>query len=145
SRAVGMFFSPISRDERRAMVLAVCIVLFFTAGMPLFGALICQSARSWEYYKDFLIFSPGFACYAAFEQIRTFTPVATRWTVSMILIHGMSWLLLILACLIVPRTWQDKAASPAAMRRREKLQRLEHGSSEVRRASRRRLLEINPF
>ncbi len=145
SLAIGMFCSSISRDERRAMVLAFLIVLFFAAGLPLFGAMICQGARAWAAYPAFLVFSPGYSCYGAFEEIRRFGSPFGHWLLSMILIHGMSWLLLVLACFIVPRTWQDKVATPAALRRREKINRLEHGSSAVRRASRRRLLEINPL
>ena len=40
SLAVGMFCSAISRDERRAMVAAFLILLFFTACFPLLATLL---------------------------------------------------------------------------------------------------------
>ena len=145
SLAVGMFCSSISRDERRAMVLAFVMILFFTAGLPLIGALLCEAAHDWSTYPAFLVFSPGFDCFGAFEAARRATGPFNWFTTSVILIHGMSWLFLIIACVVVPRTWQDTAATPAAVRRREKWHRLGHGSSERRQVFRRKLLAINPF
>src|SRR6266404_3131357 len=40
SLAVGMFCSAISKDGRRAILLAFLIVLFFTLGLPLLGAIM---------------------------------------------------------------------------------------------------------
>ncbi len=145
SLAVGMFCSAISRDERRAMVLAFLIIIFFAGGMPGFGALICEWLHLWEYYPAFLIPSPGFDCVGAFEEIRKSDKVFQLFETSVIFVHAMSWCLLAASCLIVPRTWQDKAATPAALRRRVFWHRLGHGSAEWRAAARRRLLAINPF
>ena len=145
SLAVGMFCSSISRDERRATVLAFLMVLFFAGGLPLLGAMICGGADNWKYYPAFLVLSPGFDCFGAFEQVRGWHRAFQYWQLSVILVQGMSWLLLALACVIVPRTWQDQAMSAAALRRREKLHRIEHGASGTRRAFRERLLDINPF
>lgn len=145
SLAVGMFCSAISRDERRAMVLAFLIVLFFAGGLPLFGALLCEWLHAWEYYPAFLIPSPGFDCFGAFEELRKQDKAFKLFETSVIFVHAMSWCLLAASCLIVPRTWQDKAATPGALRRRMFWHRLGHGSSEWRAAVRRRLLAINPF
>jgi len=146
SLAVGMFCSSISRDERRAMALAFLMILFFTAGLPLLGAILCNAWRDWGPYPAFLIPSPGFDCFGAFEELRRAAGGPFKWFPhSVVFVHAMSWLFLIVACVVVPRTWQDKAATPAVMRRREKWRRLGHGSSERRRALRQRLLAINPF
>jgi ABC-type transport system involved in multi-copper enzyme maturation permease subunit len=145
SLAVGMFCSAISRDERRAMVLAFIIILFFAGGLPLFGAMLCEWLHAWEYYLVFLIPSPGFDCVAAFEELRKQDKVFQYFVTSVIFVHAMSWCLLVSSCLIVPRTWQDKAATPRALRRRMFWHRLGHGSSEWRATVRRRLLAINPF
>jgi len=145
SLAVGMFCSSISRDERRATVLAFLMVLFFAGGLPLAGAMLCGGADDWTYFPAFLILSPGFDCFGAFEDFRKSIPTFNYWELSVSLVHGLAWLMLVLACFIVPRTWQDKALSAAAMRRREKLGMIEHGSAGTRRAFRQRLLEVNPF
>jgi hypothetical protein len=57
----------------------------------------------------------------------------------------LSWLLLLAASFIVPRTWQDKALTAEEVRRRERVNRIRLGSSEARRGFRRSLLEVNPF
>ena len=145
SLGVGMFCSAISRDERRAMVLAFLIILFFAGGLPLFGAILCNWLDAWEHYWVFLIASPGFDCVGAFEELRKQTKAFQLFETSVIFVHAMSWCLLGASCLIVPRTWQDKAATPTALRRRMFWHRLGHGSSEWRAAVRRRLLAINPF
>ena len=145
SLAVGMFCSAISRDERRAMVLAFLIIFFFAGGLPLFGAILCNWLDAWEHYWVFLIASPGFDCVGAFEDLRKQTKAFQLFETSVIFVHAMSWCLLGASCLIVPRTWQDKGTTPAALRRRMFWHRLGHGSSEWRAALRRRLLAINPF
>ena len=145
SLAVGMFCSAISRDERRAMVLAFLIILFFAGGLPLFGAILCEWLDAWGYYSIFLIPSPGFDCFGAFEHFRLKDKAFQNFETSVILIHALSWCLLAASCVIVPRTWQDKAATPGALRRRMFWHRLGHGSSTWRAAVRQRLLAINPF
>ena len=145
SLAVGMFCSAISRDERKAMVLAFLILLLLTAGLPLAGALISDAMRDWSGYWAWLIFSPGFDCFGAFEELRKSHSHFKFFELSVALIHGLGWLALVLSCIIVPRTWQDKAASVAAVRRRATWHRLAHGAADWRRNARRRLLEINPF
>lgn len=145
SLAVGMFCSAISRDERKAMALAFLIIILFTAGMPVGGAILCNAARDWSPYWFFLIFSPGFNCLAAFEEVRRSHTHFQWFEVSVGLIHAMGWIALVASCLIVPRTWQDKAASAAAARRQQTRHRWAHGGGEWRRAVRQRLLEINPF
>jgi ABC-type transport system involved in cytochrome c biogenesis permease component len=57
----------------------------------------------------------------------------------------LSWLLLSVASLIVPRTWQDKALGAAATRRHERMHELRMGSRERRADVRRRWLDLNPI
>ncbi|MEY2409613.1 MAG: hypothetical protein QOF48_2283 [Verrucomicrobiota bacterium] len=145
SLAIGMFCSSISRDERRAMVLAFVMLFVFTAGFPILGALMCQSAQNWTFFPAFLVLSPGYDGFGAFEGIRKVGSPFTYWKLSVILIHALSWMFLALACFIVPRTWQDKARSAAAQKRFDKMNRIEQGSPGAQRIRRRRLLDLNPF
>lgn len=144
SLAVGMFCSAISRDERRAMAVAVFIVLFFAVGLPLLYAAGYQYLSTRELSKFLLIPSPGYAAFMAFETPFTKAPY-NYFYLSMSVIHGLSWALLIASSLIVPRTWQDRALSVEAVRRRERFNRLQLGSPGGRRSFRARLLQINPF
>jgi hypothetical protein len=144
SLAVGMFCSSISRDERRAMVVALLLVLFFAGGFPLLS-LACHEWRpAWPLYKYLLVPSPGYAAVMAFDEpIRA--SVFNYFYYSVAFTHVLGWALLIAASLIVPRTWQDKALTAGEVRRREWLNRLKLGASDKRRAFRRRLLDLNPF
>lgn len=147
SLAVGMFCSAISRDERRSMVAAFAIVMVIAGGFPFLG-LLChewQAIRALRPLAEpLLVPSPGYAAVMAFEI--PFTKSAFNYFYpSVIFTHALSWGLLLASSLIVPRTWQDRALSPAQLRRREKLEQLRLGTAEKRRAIRQRLLDINPL
>jgi hypothetical protein len=144
SMAVGMFCSSISRDERRAMVAAFLIVLFFAGGIPLLAAICHQWGPTRPLAECLLIPSPGYAAVLAFESPFTKSPFNYFYT-SISFTHSLSWILLGAASLIVPRTWQDKGLTAEETRRQERLNRLKLGSSQQRLGFRRRLLEINPF
>lgn len=144
SMAVGMFCSAISRDERRAMILAFIVVLFFAVGFLLLAWACHEWHRTRSVSEYLLIPSPGYAAWMSFEK--PFTKSSFNYFYpSVIFTQVLSWVLLASASLIVPRTWQDKALTAEATRRRERLNRLKLGSTEQRRSFRRRLLEINPF
>lgn len=146
SLAVGLFCSAISRDERRSMAVAMIIVLVFAAGFPL-ASLICHEWRAVQILKpiseELLIPSPGYAAVMAFEIPFTGSKF-NYFHASVIFTHALSWVLLIAASFIVPRTWQDRALTTAQLRRREKIEQLRLGNAEKRRSIRRRLLAINP-
>ena len=153
SLAVGMFCSAISRDERKALVLAVLIIVLLTVVVPLIYLLILEIYRAkgvrtlWEARKLMLIPSPGFACFFAFDG--TFSNSIFKgynfFYESVACIHSLGWALLVATCFIVPRTWQDKAGSPAASSRQERWRRWAYGAPPGRQTRRTRMLETNPF
>ena len=145
SLAVGMFCSAISKDERKAVVLAVLILLFFTGLLPLAGAF--QKHWSAPLAPFFFIPCPGFACVAAFDDAYRAmkTSQFNYFYQSILCVDGMAWAFLVAAAIIVPRTWQDRAESAGRMRLRERWLRWAHGSANTRQALRRRLLDLNPF
>jgi hypothetical protein len=142
SLAVGMFASSVSRDERRAMVLAFLVLLFFAGGLPFLAALLHDDARACS--EIVLIPSPAYAAFMAFDETYNGKMPFNHYELSVGITHGLSWLFLVLASGIVPRTWQDKALSPAATRRHERLHALKMGSREHRTSVRRRWLSLNP-
>jgi hypothetical protein len=126
------------------MVAAFLIVVLFAGGFP-FLAVVCHEwrpARPWFEYV--LIPSPGYAAVMAFDAPARTSPF-NHFYPSVIFTHVLSWLLLLAASFIVPRTWQDKALTAEEVRRRERVNRIRLGSSEARRGFRRSLLEVNPF
>jgi hypothetical protein len=64
---------------------------------------------------------------------------------SLLCIHLLSWTFLVLACLIVPRTWQEKARSVQGEKRQSFWRSLVHGPALTRLSLRQRMLSINPF
>src|SRR5207237_1411084 len=141
SLAVGMFCSAISKDERKALVLAFVIVLFFTAILPLLGAI----QASWRHALPapfFFIPSPGFSSYAAFDATYRLVQAAKFgfFYHSVSCVQAMTWALLLATATIVPRSWQDRAESARRMRFRQWWRGWAHGSAATRLAVRRRLL-----
>jgi ABC-type transport system involved in multi-copper enzyme maturation permease subunit len=65
SLAVGMFCSAISKDERKAVLLAFLMMLFFTAAVPLLATILEIHGRR---EVGLYIFSPGTTCVAAFDD-----------------------------------------------------------------------------
>ncbi len=144
SLAVGMFCSAISRDERKAMALTFLVIAVFTAGLPFVGALVAERNRVMP-HPIFFIPSPGYSAFMAFDEAQRSLRQFNFYYPSVLCVHGLSWALLALACYIVPRTWQDKAENPAAVRRRELWRRWAYGAPGVRARVRTRMLDINPF
>src|SRR5438128_640880 len=66
SLAVGIFCSAISKDERKALVSAFLIVLFFTGVLPFIDLL---RHELWQRPSAAILFipSPGYPCVAAFD------------------------------------------------------------------------------
>jgi len=145
SLAVGMFSSAISKDERKAVVLAFLILAFFTVLIPLAGAF--QARGTAQPHPIFFVPCPGFGCVTAFDDPYRALKASKfdYFYQSILCVHGMAWAFLLAAGLIVPRTWQDRAESAGQIRFRERWGRWAHGSAATRLAVRRRLLDLNPF
>lgn len=156
SLTLGMFCSAICNDERKSMGLTLLIIGLLTGGIPALVAWIASEIpRGNPLHSLFnqhgyvlLAPSPGFASFTAFDA--TFKKMLGtghgHWFyISLGVTHAMGWGALLLTMAILPRVWQDKAATPQTIRRREQWRTLTGGPAEVRHAFRRRLLEINPF
>ncbi len=144
SLSLGMLTSALCRDERKSMTLACLIMLLLTAGLPALGG--------WMMFKLSLnspplaIFgpSPGYACFMAFDS--PFKSMGNHVFYQSILIqHLMAWGALLTACVLVPRSWQDKALSVRAEGRRATWRQWTFGSPEMRLTFRRGLLAVNPY
>ncbi len=93
------------------------------------------------YRLEVLIPSPGFAFGQAFDVFHKANP-SLYWT-SLALVHGIAWFCLIAACVIAPRSWQDRPAGATRVRWRERWRLWGLGNSAERVAYRRRLLDQN--
>jgi ABC-type transport system involved in multi-copper enzyme maturation permease subunit len=156
SLTIGLLCSALCKDERKSIGLTLLVVILLTGGWPGLVALLVYAFDSSNPLRDFLrehpfaLFSPSpaFACVCAFDE--PYKDMLKRsqfnwFYVSLAFTNLVGWGALALTTIVLPRVWQDKAASRQALRRRERWKLWTHGPSDVRAAFRRRLLSINPF
>ncbi|HXC98085.1 MAG TPA: hypothetical protein VN048_02005, partial [Verrucomicrobiae bacterium] len=89
------------------------------------------------------LFNPGYSMTLVDDL--NFKRDAESFWVSCGIIHVAAWLFLVLACGIVPRSWQDHPSGARGGRWREKWRRWNFGSDADRAVFRRRLLSVNAF
>jgi ABC-type transport system involved in cytochrome c biogenesis permease component len=142
SLAIGMFSSAICRDERRAIGLAILLAILIGGLFPTIGAILAAKSRS-DINEVFVLVSPVFSCVTAFDPM--YKRAGEEFWISTIITHFYGWLLLGLACAIVPRSWQDKSASAGREKINATITAITQGTGVERRNFRSRLLDINPF
>lgn len=143
--SVGMFSSSVCREDQRALALSIFLSLATLLAAPLL-------ASWWELKHPGVqlpdwcsgIPSPAFGCVTAFEANYRSEGAAAFWCNALVT-QLYSWIYLLLACWIVPRSWQETIASPKRGKWRDLWRAFSQGSAAARAAARRKLLEINPF
>ena len=100
SLAAGLFISAVSRDSQKALAGTFGMVLLLSAGGPLFDELLSSAKPGNQTFWS--VSSPAFALAAASEVGRT--PYWAGLAIS----NLIGWTLLVAACALVPRSWQDK-------------------------------------
>jgi ABC-type transport system involved in multi-copper enzyme maturation permease subunit len=105
SLSASLFISANSRNERRAWVGAVLLIAFLAVVPPLFRWMPFPSM------KLLGAVSPTPALYSLRDAFFTRQPQAF-WH-SVLGVHAMTWGFLIAACLVLPRSWQDKPVQRA--------------------------------
>jgi ABC-type transport system involved in multi-copper enzyme maturation permease subunit len=143
SLAAGMIASALTKSARASAGLCMLIVLGFTVILPMTGGIIA-SLDHWPNVPElFLIPSPGTAFTYAFAS--NFAGHGDAFLLSVAFTHGLSWMFLVAACIIVPRSWQDKSATVTQLRWRDRWLRWSLGDSTERARYRARLLDVNAF
>ena len=138
--SIGMFSSSVCRDERRAAVMSVLLIVFLTA-FPAIARWADAKINGTPESDFYFVFSPWMTCIYAFEL-----PMIQNWfSLSNLITASYSVVLLATACIIVPRSWQEKGRSGKPVGVRKRWFDLTQGTSDVRLAYRRRLLDINSF
>jgi len=125
SLTAGTFVSAISREERRAWSGTFALLGLFFVVIPMFSSVYGGRTVS--------VFSPSTAFFLYGED-RYVLANDSYWK-SLAVTHGLGWMWLILASILLPRVWQQSGA-----RRRRRAA----PESEQRRKSRDELLAINP-
>ncbi len=102
SLTAGLFVSSVSRHEQRA-ILGTFLVLVFAIGvLPLVDLLLNRAGGA---PGVLALFSPFTSCRLAFDQAYR-VDGAEFWR-SVLSVQLLCWLLLVLATLLLPRTWQE--------------------------------------
>ena len=89
------------------------------------------------------MFSAGRSYYLAWDV--AYVSGADEFWRSLLAIHGLGWILLVMAALIAPRSWQDRPAGAHRLRWRERWRLWSYGNLAERTAFRKRLLDANAF
>lgn len=143
SLATGMISSALTKSARGSAGLCMAIVLGISALLPLTGAIL-TGVNHWPQIPEwYLIPSPGAAFTFAFDI--QYAGHGDAFLLSLVITHGLSWIFLVAACLVVPRSWQDKAATVTQLRWRDRWLRWSLGDSAERAQYRARLLDVNAF
>ncbi|HXP62310.1 MAG TPA: ABC transporter permease [Dongiaceae bacterium] len=144
SLAAAILVSALSRSRRKARAGAFFLLLFFAAGFPAAAGIILAlipSHRS-ALAEHLFRLSPVYAMGQAFDWNYRAAKGSFWWSAGVI--HGLTWLFLWLAAMVVPRSWQDRPAEARGQRLREAWRNWVYGNAGQRRSFRARLLELNP-
>ncbi len=101
SLAVGMLVSAMSRDSQRALIATVVVMLLFIFGGPGLDGVIAE-AYGRSFGMTFSLSSPGFV----FLSVNKFG--ASIFWQGLMTTQIITWLFLVVACLLLPRAWQEK-------------------------------------
>ncbi len=147
SLALGITCSCLGRDANNVRGAALLWMVLLIAIGPLVGFInsylldFPSSHRTLGYWGPFLMVSPAMTFPASLDSLY-FRSSSTYWITNS-LTHAMGWFFLLFASWLVPRTWQEKAASKGEFRWREWWRRWVYGTSESMAVQRARLLDIN--
>lgn len=136
SLAAGLFVSAISRESLKAINATLLLMLLLLAGLPLLDLLLrqwpasapfarLQHANPWALMQS----AGGFSTRAFWPQLA--------------LQHALAWGFVALACVISPRSWQDRVIRATTEQRGIRGRWLAAGRTARKRADR-RLLDQDP-
>jgi ABC-type transport system involved in multi-copper enzyme maturation permease subunit len=150
SLATGLFVSALSRDERKAMFATVFVLFLVTVAPAVCGFVLAAFVGPFsgpeQWIMGLLAFSPVFGLGYLLTDFGPAmrVPMWPFW-MSVFWVHLLTWALLGLTCLILPRLWQVRAKKTRAERLQERLEQRLYGEGVQRRRFRHRLLDVNPF
>lgn len=146
SVSVGICASACFRASRHALAATLTILLLLTLGVPGLGMFLAWQGRAWgPSQMNFFLTSPIFSYVAPQEGLIVWRQNPLWFWQSIGLIHGVAWVCLGIACLVVPRAWQDKPAGVRRLKWRDRWKQWSYGDAAERKAYRARLLDDGAF
>jgi ABC-type transport system involved in multi-copper enzyme maturation permease subunit len=146
SLAIGIFVSVLSRQSRHAMSATFGIILLFTAVLPACAGAVLYFAPGYRTDVARLLLLPC-PVYALSQTLRLPSTggLAMDLFWSVLIAHGLCWLLLALASWRVAGSWQDKPAKGLWSWWRAWRHNRTFGNAVQRKRLRTRLLNVNTF
>jgi ABC-type transport system involved in multi-copper enzyme maturation permease subunit len=143
SLALGVFISVLSKNERRAMVASAVTLFLFSAGPFMLAAALSDFQKfparliaASPVYPILYVLAPPIPGWTGLQSNYAWTCVAAYF--------GLAWLLLICACVIVPKLVNDLPVRSFARLRRA-FHDYTYGSKQQRARRRGKLLDRNAF
>ncbi len=145
SLAIGIFASALSRDSREAYGTNLLLTLAIMALLPWLAAYLYARLNHLSLTPDLFAASPLFALFCAHDSLHVLAPAKFWWSIG--IAFTWSLLLIFIACLAVPRTWQDLPSSTTSRRRtwRDFWRLVNYGRAAKLIPYRKRLLDVNGF
>jgi len=143
SLAIGILGSALSRDLRRALAANFLLLLLLMAVPPSCMVALGYFLPSHRPIPQLLFSCPVFSFYLCDETQYQAARSYFWWSVAVI--HSLTWLLVLTAGWIVPRSWQDRPSRAEKSRPRELWHAWRHGPVAGKRAFRQRALDTNAF
>lgn len=143
SLAVGIFGSALSRDHSRTMAANFMLLLLLIVAGPACAGAVAYFTPNNQFVPELLYCSPVYSLYLAMDVV--YVGYGGHFWGSVSVVHGLTWVLLVLASWIAPHTWQEQPTGAGARRWGEFWRRFRYGQAAGQKAFRRRLLEVNAF
>ncbi len=101
SLAVGMFVSALSRDSQKALIATLFLLLLLALGGPIADTIIGAVKQS-GFAPHWSLCSPAYVLTAAGAWGRS------AYWVALAVTHLLGWVMLAVASMVVPHTWQER-------------------------------------
>jgi len=142
SLSLGICVSAASRSAQKAAAISSLLIVLLAAGLPALGEIVAITRKNRSVDLLFLAPSAGFSYYLAFDS--AYKASKSWFWGSVGLINGASWLCLIMASIIAPRSWQDRPPGLGSRPWLDRWRTWTYGDEPGRIAFRRRILNSNP-
>lgn len=135
SLATGLFISTVSREAQKALAATLLLLLLLVVGGPVCDAAFAAFAKQ-PFNPILSLSSPGYVFFIADAWGRT------PYWMALLVNQLLGWVLLGLACVLIPRNWHEIARNPAT--NAGWAHWLKYGGTRRRAALRRKAMSANP-
>lgn len=156
SLAIGVLVSVLTRDARHSIGGAIGVLLVWVGLLPLLRVLWIEylvrpkftgtSAELMGMLQWVLDVNPVYVFTKALESL--FMGARPMWSEvgrGLLLQHGLAWALLVISCLVLPRSWRDRVDTRSAAAAAKGSKTGETAREKERRRWRGELLDWHPF